>query len=162
MFFPFCFVFLLPCLLYIAFDKSSFSFVFAKSTVYVLSDLLTLGHQVGPRTPDLEPDVGFICILHSCTAVFPSLQLLPLCRWLSPYLSSNSADLMVLGLAVSLVSLAAMVLSLRSIYLTPNPNPTTYCQDLHCSCQTSIDCNRVFALDIRARYITDRAKGYTT
>jgi len=111
-FFPFFFVFLLPYLLYIACHKGSWSLVFATSIVCVWSDCLTLGHQVGPCTPDLEPDVGFICIHHSCTVVFPSLQLLPLCWWLSPYLSSSAADLMVLGLAVSLVSLPAMVLSL--------------------------------------------------
>jgi len=42
---------------------------------------------------------------------------------LSPNLLRYASDLMVLGLGVSFVSLAGRVLSLRSIYLTPNSNP---------------------------------------
>jgi len=67
-FFPFFFVFLLPCLLYIACHKSSWSLVFATSTVCSFSDLLTLGHQVGPRTPDLGPDVSIVHIAHPRSA----------------------------------------------------------------------------------------------
>ena len=122
-FFPFFFVFLLPYLLYIACHKGSWSLVFATSMVCASSDLLTSGHQVGPRTPDLGPDVGFIHILHFCCLV---VSFISVDSTISVVVSSHvvfGLDLMVLGLAVFLVSLAAMVLSLRSIYLTPNPNP---------------------------------------
>ena len=62
-------MFLLSCLLYIACNQSSWSLVFATSIVCAWSDLLTPSHQVGPRIPDLEPNVGFIYILHPCPVV---------------------------------------------------------------------------------------------
>ena len=114
-------MFFLLVLLHVAFHKSSRSFVFPKSPVGTLSYLLTLGHQVGPRTPDLGPDVGFIHILHSGSLGVSFISVASTYVVVSSHVVFG-LDLMVLRLAVSLVSLAAMVLSLRSIYLTPNPN----------------------------------------
>ena len=120
-FFPFFFVFLLPYLLYIACHKGSWSLVFATSMVCASSDLLPSGHQVGPRTPDLGPDVGFIHILHSGSLGVSFISVASTYVVVSSHVVFG-LDLMVLRLAESLVSLAAMVLSLRSIYLTPNPS----------------------------------------
>ena len=68
------------------------------------------------------PDVGLVYILHSGSLVVSFISVASTYVVVSLHVVF-CLDLMVLGLAVSLVSLAAMVLSLRSIYLTPNPNP---------------------------------------
>ena len=117
-------MFVHPCLLYIACHTGSWSWFFATSIVCARSDFLTLGLQVGPRTPDLRPDVGFIHILHSGSLGVSFISVASTYVVVSSHVVFG-LDLMVLRLAVSLVSLAAMVLSLRSIYLTPNPNPYT-------------------------------------
>jgi len=106
-------VLLLACLLFLACDKGSWSLVFATTIVCAWSDFLTPGHRVGPYTPDLGPDMGFIHILYACSLV---VSFISVDATITVVVSSHVVfclDLMVLGLAVSLVSLAAMVLSLK-------------------------------------------------